>query len=211
MNDQQKKILMIFIPTILAWLFGAKLFSFLNMPSDFFRTEVIGLTSAILFFAFKILSWDDVRGIPWEIFLLIGGALTLGQLLIDTGAASFLAVNLFLKISFLPEPIILLFIVMFSMTLSNLVNNSSTTIILVPVLMQSFSFLNIDIRLMAMAVAMATAISPLTPIAMPGFSLIYGTGRVKRREMIKTGFKVAMICGPILVLLLSFINWFLFV
>ena len=94
------------------------------------------------------------------------------------------------------------------MVLSNLVNNSSTTIILVPVLIQSFSFLAIDIRLMAMAVAMATAVSPLTPIAIPSFSLIYGTGKINRREMIKTGFKVALICGPVLAILLSVINYF---
>lgn len=209
LNDQQKKLLLIFIPTILAWLFGAKLFSFLNLPNDFFRTEVIGLTSAILLFTFKILSWDDVRGIPWEIFLLMGGALTLGQILIDTGVASLLAIGVFSKISFFPSPLILFFIILFSMVLSNLVNNSSTTIILVPVLMQAFSFLNIDLRLMAMAVAMATAISPLTPIAMPGFSLIYGTGKVKRSEMINTGLKIALVCAPILTLLLSFFNWFL--
>jgi len=208
LNDDQKKILIIFIPTILAWLFGAKLFSFLNLPIDFFRTEVIGLSAAILFFVLKVLKWDDVRGIPWEIFLLVGGALTLGQILIDTGAASFLAINLFAKLSFLPDPVIILIIVIFAMVLSNLVNNSSTTIILVPVLIQSFSFLAIDIRLMAMAVAMATAVSPLTPIAIPSFSLIYGTGKINRREMIKTGFKVALICGPVLAILLSVINYF---
>jgi len=161
-----------------------------------------------LFFVLKVLKWDDVRGIPWEIFLLVGGALTLGQILIDTGAASFLAINLFAKLSFLPDPVIILIIVIFAMVLSNLVNNSSTTIILVPVLIQSFSFLAIDIRLMAMAVAMATAVSPLTPIAIPSFSLIYGTGKINRREMIKTGFKVALICGPVLAILLSVINYF---
>ncbi len=210
LNHQQKKILMIFIPTILAWLFGAKLFAFLNLPSDFFRTEVVGLTASILFFVLNILRWDDVRGIPWEIFLLVGGGLTLGQILIDTGAASFIAVNMFSKLTFLPKPFIILLLVLISMLLANFVNNSSTTIILVPVLMQAFPFLNINIKLMAMAVAMATAISPLTPIAMPAFSLIYGTGKVRRREMIKTGLRVAVFAGPVMALMLAAINWLFF-
>ena len=189
---------------------GAKLFTFLNLPIDFFRTEVIGLTASILFFVLNILSWDDVRGIPWEIFLLVGGGLTLGQILIDTGAASFIAVNLFSKLTYLPKPVILIILVVLSMILANFVNNSSTTIMLVPVVIQAFPFLNINIRLMAMTIAMATAISPLTPIAMPAFSLIYGTGKVDRKEMIKTGFRMAMFLAPILVLMLSLINWFFF-
>jgi solute carrier family 13 (sodium-dependent dicarboxylate transporter), member 2/3/5 len=210
LTHQQKKILLIFIPTILIWLFGGEVVSFLNLPDDFYRTEVVGLTAAILLFVFNILDWDDVRRIPWEIFLLVGGGLTLGQLLIQTGAASYIATEMIRVMAWMPTPVIIFIFVAMAMVLANFVNNSSTTIILVPVVMQVAEFLDINVKLLAMTVAMATAVSPLTPIAMPAFSLIYGTGYVKRRDMIKTGFKVAIICGPILAGVMSLINWFFF-
>jgi solute carrier family 13 (sodium-dependent dicarboxylate transporter), member 2/3/5 len=209
-NHQQTKILLIFFPTILLWLFGDNIGSFLNFPQDFYRTEIIGLTSAILLFVFKILDWDDVRRVPWEIFLLVGGGLTLGHILIQTGAASFIASKLISQISFLPVPAIIFVFVVLAMVLANFVNNSSTTIILVPVLIESASFLDINVNLISMAIAFATAIAPLTPIAMPAFSLIYGTGHVRRKEMITTGFKVASVCGPILAIILSLMHWFWF-
>jgi len=90
--------------------------------------------------------------------------------------------------------------------LANFVNNSSATIILVPVIMEISPYLNINVQLLAMTIAMATAIGPLTPIAMPAFSLIYGTGRVRRMEMIKTGFIVALVCAPILAFMVYLFN-----
>ncbi|MBN2367911.1 anion permease, partial [Candidatus Woesearchaeota archaeon] len=194
----QRRLITIFIPTIILWLFGGELTSFLGLPIDFYRTEIIGLASCILLFSFRVLQWEDVRRIPWEIFLLVGGGLTLGQILIDSGSAAFLAERLFPVISFFPDFIIIFIIVMISMVLGNFVNNSSATIILVPVIINIAPLLGINYALLAMTVAMATAISPLTPMALPGFSIIYGTGHVTRKEMVRTGLAIALICGPVL-------------
>ena len=198
LNKSQKKLLLIFIPTILLWLFGDKIGYIFNFPQEFYSIEVIGLTALILLFAFRVLEWDDVRRIPWEIFLLVGGGLTLGQILIDTGSATFLAGKLFSLISFIPLPLVVFLLIIIVMVLANFVNNSSATIIFVPVLLEIAGLLNMNYRILAMSAAMATAIAPLTPIAMPAFSIIYGTGKVQRREMITTGFKIASICAPVL-------------
>jgi len=198
LNNDQKKILFIFFPTIFLWLFGSRISSFLNLPGDFYRTEIIGLSAAMLLFVFKILDWDDVRRIPWEIFLLVGGGLTLGHVLINSNTASFIATSMFSRLSFLHDAFIVIIIVFVSIVLTNFVNNSSTTIILVPVLIELSELLNMPPTVLAMAAAMATAVAPLTPIAMPSFSLIYGTGEVRRSEMIKTGLVISLFGGIVL-------------
>ena len=66
--------------------------------------------------------------------------------------------------------------------------------------------LGINARLLAMTAAMATAIAPLTPIAMPAFSFIYGTGKVSRREMVNTGLSIASICGVVLAAVIYVLN-----
>jgi len=207
----QRKLLMIFFPTIFLWLFGGELTSFLGLPPEFYRTEIIGLSAAILLFIFRIMAWEDVRRIPWEIFLLVGGGLTLGQILIDTGTASYIATNIFSILSLLPNPMIIIILVFISILLANFVNNSSATIILVPVLLDLSPLLNIDRTLLAMTAALATGVAPLTPIAMPAFSIIYGTGKVSRSEMIRTGLSIATICGLVLAAMIYLMNKFIFI
>ncbi len=211
LNKNQRKLLMIFFPTIFLWLFGGELTAFLNLPIDFYRTEVIGLSAAILLFVFRVLEWEDVRRIPWEIFLLVGGGLTLGQILIDTGTAHFIATKLFSVVSLLPNSMIIIILVFISILLANFVNNSSATIILVPVLLDLSPLLGINQRLLVMTAALATGIAPLTPIAMPAFSIIYGTGKVSRSEMIRTGLSVATICGLVLAGMIYVMNRFFYI
>ena len=57
-----------------------------------------------------------------------------------------------------------------------------------------------------MIVPMSTAVAALTPLAMPSFSIIYGTGVVSRKEMIRTGFIVASVCGPVLATIIFVLN-----
>ena len=206
----QRKLLTIFLPTIFLWLFGGELTSFLHLPIDFYRTEVIGLSSAILLFAFRVLEWDDVRRIPWEIFLLVGGGLTLGQILIDTGTSHFIAGKIFSIISIMPDLIIIILVVFITILLANFVNNSSATIILVPVLLDLSPLLGINQKLLAMTAAFATGVAPLTPIAMPAFSIIYGTGKISRSKMIKTGIYISVICGLVLSAIIYFMNMFVY-
>ncbi|MBU0758113.1 MAG: DASS family sodium-coupled anion symporter [Nanoarchaeota archaeon] len=206
LNRNQKKVLAIFFPTILLWLFGGKISAVLSLPIDFYRTEIIGLSAAILLFAFKILRWNDVRKIPWEIFLLVGGGLTLGQILTDTGTAAFMADRLFAVLFILPKFLSILLIVFLAILLANFVNNSSATIILVPIILNLPASLGLDRILLALAATMATAISPLTPIAIPSFSLIYGTGFVSRKEMIHLGLIISSICGIALTLMVYLLN-----
>ena len=210
LNKNQRKLLMIFFPTIFLWLFGGELTAFLNLPIEFYRTEIIGLSAAILLFVFRVLEWEDVRRIPWEIFLLVGGGLTLGQILIDTGTAHFIATKLFSVVSLLPNSMILVILVFISILLANFVNNSSATIILVPVLLDLSPLLGINQRLLVMTAALATGVAPLTPIAMPAFSIIYGTGKVSRGEMIRTGLTVATICGLVLAGMIYVMNRFFY-
>ena len=206
----QKKLLLIFFPTIILWLFGGKISMIMRIPLDFYRTEVIGLAAVILLFVFHVLDWDDVRKIRWEIFLLVGGGLTLGQILIDSGAASLMAGKFYLIFRNMPVFIVLFAIVVLSIILTNFVNNSSSTIILVPVLIQLGPMLSINPKMLAITAAMATAISTLTPIAMPSFSLIYGTGKVTRKEMIKTGFYISLICSIILTSIIFVMGKFIY-
>jgi sodium-dependent dicarboxylate transporter 2/3/5 len=66
--------------------------SFIPALQPIDKTAVI-LVSTVLFFVFGILDLSDLEDVPWNIFLLFAGAMSIGFCLWDTGAAKWLAVH----------------------------------------------------------------------------------------------------------------------
>jgi solute carrier family 13 (sodium-dependent dicarboxylate transporter), member 2/3/5 len=96
------------------------------------KTGVI-LVSSILFFVTGILSIEDLEDIPWNIILLFGGAMSIGNCLWETGAANWLAVNwlvLFQKANWF---IFVMGIAFFVMIMTNFIMNVAAIAISLPV------------------------------------------------------------------------------
>jgi len=145
--------------------------------------------------------WSDARSIAWEVLLLIGGGLALGKVLINTGASKLFS-DFILSYFTGIHPLIVLMVIMYmAIFLANFVNNSSTVIILVPTLMALGDSMNLSPIMLALAVAHAVALSFITPISIPAFSIIYSTHLVDRKDMIKSG----LIIGFINTIIVSFI------
>jgi sodium-dependent dicarboxylate transporter 2/3/5 len=189
----QKKTLAIFILTILLWIFGQNIASLLGLSSELFSATIISLFSVCLLFTFNILDWSDIQQIPWQILLLIGGGLTLGKLLVDTGTSSLFADFFQDYLSGVPTFFLIVIIMYLSIFLANFVNNSSTVIVLVPTLIQLGSSLGINPIILALASSHAVALSFITPISIPGLSIIYGTNLVARKDMVRTGLIISLI------------------
>jgi len=96
------------------------------------KTGII-LISSILFFITGILSIEDLEDIPWNIILLFGGAMSIGNCLWETGAANWLAVNwlvLFQKANWF---VFVLGITFFVMIMTNFIMNVAAIAISLPV------------------------------------------------------------------------------
>ena len=74
----------------------------------------------------KLLSWDDMIKIPWDIILLFGGGLTLAASFANTGLSDWIGNNLiYLKGTHVA--IILLIIIALINFLTEITSNSATT------------------------------------------------------------------------------------
>jgi sodium-dependent dicarboxylate transporter 2/3/5 len=96
------------------------------------KTGII-LISSILFFIFGILTIEDLEEIPWNIILLFGGAMSIGNCLWETGAANWLAVNwlvLFQKANWF---VFIMGIAFFVLTMTNFIMNVAAIAISLPV------------------------------------------------------------------------------
>lgn len=81
----------------------------------------------------RVASWDDInQNTDWGVLMLFGGGLTLSAILKQTGANAFLAEHLSNGLATMPIFIILLCLAAFVVFLTELVSNTATAALLVP-------------------------------------------------------------------------------
>ena len=114
--------------------------------------------------------------IEWPVIVLLGSMIPLGTALEESGGTQLLA-NLLVDNAGSYGPVTVLVIFMITtMTLSDVLNNTATTIIAAPVALSIATSLNVSADPFLMAVAVAASCAFLTPIGHKNNTLILGPG-----------------------------------
>jgi sodium-dependent dicarboxylate transporter 2/3/5 len=125
-----KEILTLII--VFGSIMAMSLRSFVPFIGAIDKTAII-LTSTILLFVTRILEIKDLEDIPWNIFLLFGGAMSIGFCLWDTGAAKWLAVNWLAMFKEANWFVFVMSIAFFVMVMTNFIMNVAAIAISLPV------------------------------------------------------------------------------
>ncbi len=154
--------------------------------------------------------WEQLLKISWENVLMIGTNLSMGLVLISTGAAGYLATTLF------PEPVLPVifgFSVLGFVLLGSLVhfyhlfigNVSTLIIILVPMVLELGTRTGVDPLYWILITGAASLLGFLLVIqTMPGI-IVYGTGHLEALDFIKAGLPLTL--ASVLVLALAARYW----
>ncbi|MEM3038897.1 MAG: SLC13 family permease [Thermoplasmata archaeon] len=188
----EKKTLGIFFPTVILWVAGADIGALFGFPPSFMSATIVALTAAFLLFLTKTLEWQDARSISWDIFLIIGAGLALGEGMQFSGTAIWIANLLVGYTGGLHVVLIMLAIIALTVALSNFMSNTATVAILAPILLGMSDALGIDAKFLVLACGLSVSLSFATPIGTPPFTLIFSTGMVSRGEIAKGGLKVTL-------------------
>ncbi len=134
-----------------------------------------GLT--VLYVLFNIVPLRQLYdAIEWPVVVLIGSLIPIGAALQTSGGTEFLASGL-LNLAQGAEPWLILTILMIvTMTLSDVLNNTATALIAAPVAIGVASKLGVSADPFLMAVAIAASCAFLTPIGHKNNTLIMGPG-----------------------------------
>ncbi|MBU1159034.1 MAG: SLC13 family permease [Candidatus Thermoplasmatota archaeon] len=197
----EMKTLGIFLPTVALWIVGANIGEMLGFPASFMSATIVALGAVVILFATRTLDWQDARTISWDIFLIIGAGLALGEGLQVSGAAGWMAEQLISVTHGFHILVIMLIIAGVSVTLSNFMSNTATAAILAPVLIGMSSVLGVDPKLLVLVCGLCVSLSFMTPIGTPPFTLIFSTGIVSRRDIAIGGMRVTIPAILIVVLM----------
>ncbi len=114
--------------------------------------------------------------INWPVIVLLGSLIPLGQALEDVGGTKLLAELFVSNVGAMPDWVILSLLMILTMTLSDVLNNTATTIVAAPVGMEIAASLNVSADPFLMAIAIAASSAFLTPIGHKNNMLIMGPG-----------------------------------
>ncbi len=147
----------------------------------------------------KIIDWEDVKGISWGIFLVIGAGLSLGEALSRTGATDWFADLIVPIIKGPPLILSLMLLIYISALMTNVMNNTTIAAVFVPILISlAKSDPNFNAVQLVLPVTLATTFGYSLPSASGRMSLIAASGIVKRSEMMRNGLVLTLVSSGVL-------------
>jgi di/tricarboxylate transporter len=114
--------------------------------------------------------------IEWPVVVLLGSMLPLGAALETSGGTALIAANIVGLTQGLPAAVVLTVLMVVTMTLSDVLNNTATTVIAAPIAVDIAGRLGSNPDPFLMAVAVAASCAFLTPIGHKNNTLIMGPG-----------------------------------
>jgi sodium-dependent dicarboxylate transporter 2/3/5 len=185
--------------TIVFWVFGASLERLLGLPPTSLSATVVAILAVGYLSVRQIIDWNDVKGVSWGIFFIVGAGLSLGEALSRTGVTDWLATLITPVVSGPPLLVTLMVLVYLSALLTNILNNTTIAAVFVPILIaiaQADPSLN-PVQLV-LPVTLATTFGYSLPSASGRMALVSGTGIVKSNDMMRYGLIMTGVSTAIL-------------
>lgn len=207
MSKEEKLVTAIFSLTAFLWIFKMPInnlvgFSLLNDTS----TAMIG--GSLMFIAptdFRtgkgLVPWDATKRLPWGILLLFGGGMTLAKAMETTGIIQVIADIVEQNpMSSLAVYVILIGSMLF---LTELMSNVALATVYIPVVIGIARGLEMDPLVLSIPVALAASCAFMMPISTPPNAIVFSSGHIRIKDMIRAGFLLNII-SIILLTLASF-------
>jgi sodium-dependent dicarboxylate transporter 2/3/5 len=133
------------------------------------------------------LSWREGHQVNWGIILLFGGGLSLGTLAASTGVARWVGEGL-KEMGLARTGAGLLFCAVgLSILVSEFASNSAATTLLVPMVIAAAEAAGLDPVRPTLGVGLAATCGFIFPVSTPPNAIVFGTGLVPLKRMIRTG------------------------
>ncbi|MFN8250850.1 MAG: DASS family sodium-coupled anion symporter [Ferruginibacter sp.] len=210
---QEKRVLAVFGTTALLWITK----DIINTSQKLVQLDdtIIALLGAISLFIVpsgrskeapeeRLLEWEDTKNMAWGILLLFGGGIALAKALEDAQLmqklgqyiASFATSNV----------LVLIFVVaLVSVFLSEVMSNIAQVIVMAPVISAVADALHINPLLLGIPMTLGASCAGMLPMGTPPNAIVFSSGHIKLKHMLKTGFVMNIIS----VILITLFCWLL--
>ncbi len=202
-SKAEKYTLVVFLATLLLW--STDSYTGLSVV-------IVGLISviALLFPKYGVTTWKTVEEkIPWDVFVLYGAGLSLGSVLVSSGAAKWIANTVFTPLQGFPVTmqVILLIWVVTAMQMLFTGGGPKATA-LVPIIIAYSMSIGVDLLSFALILGMNMPHQYLLPVSNMPNAVICGTPHITPNELMRTGLIISIVaCTFMSLMVVTYWSW----
>lgn len=220
-NRDQRVVILMFILTVLAWFtrpdftLGDRTIpgwaSLTGLGSRVNDGMVVIVTCLILFMIpartepRRILEWRDVHRLPYGIVLLFGSGFALAMGFANAGLSDWLAARLTALQTVHPLVLLLISGVIITV-ISEFASNIACVQMVLPVMVAIGAETAFPVKGLMLATTLFASLGFMMPVATAPNTIVFGSGFIRTREMIRTGFWINLIG----IILISLVVWLSF-
>jgi sodium-dependent dicarboxylate transporter 2/3/5 len=207
MSMNEKKVALIFILTIGAWVFRGQLTS-IQLLSNL-TDAGIAITAAFILFIIpsqdkrkELLEWRDMQQLPWGLVLLFGGGLALAKSIMTSGLANWIGNNLEFLTQYSAFALVLILVICV-IFLTEILSNTALTLSFLPIVSMVAINLQMSVQMLGTILVIAASCAFMLPTATPPNTVIFASGKIRVYEMAKKGIVLNLMC---ILILMSFFS-----
>ena len=205
---EEKMVAVVFGLTALAWVTKSfllgKIFPTIN-------DTIIALMGAMLLFLIPstsrrgaLINWKEAVKLPWGVLLLYGGGLAIAAAFQTSGLATWIGTQMTV-IQGLSLFLMIVIIVASVNFLTELTSNLATTAMLLPILASMAVALDIHPMFFMVSATLAASCAFMLPVATPPNAVVFGSGKLEIKDMVRTGIWMNLFSIALITLLIYFL------
>jgi sodium-dependent dicarboxylate transporter 2/3/5 len=218
MSYEEKVVSVVFCLTAVLWftradidfgIFSVKGWSNLFPDKTFLSDSTVAVLMAVILFLIPakaekgraIIAWEDVTKLPYDIVLLFGGGFAMAKGFELSGLSNWLALQL--KFDSTTNIYLLIFGLCILITIiSEFASNVACIQLMLPILIAMQGTIGCHPLVLMIPATLAASLGFMLPVATAPNTIVFGSNRLKVKDMLKAGFALDVI-GILLITLAS--------
>jgi sodium-dependent dicarboxylate transporter 2/3/5 len=166
----------------------------------FVDDSTVAVVGALVLFAWpsstrpgqRLMDWPTAKRIPWEVVLLFGGGIALADAFKTSGLSTSVAESLTGLAGL--HALVLIGVIALAVTfLTEVTSNTATSTILMPVLAAFATAAGLAPEVVMVPAVLSASCAFMLPVATAPNAIVYGSGRVPIRAMVRTGIVLNLV------------------
>jgi sodium-dependent dicarboxylate transporter 2/3/5 len=221
LSFEEKAVATVFSLTALCWMFRQDIvigsltipgWSNLLANADLINDGTVAILAALLLFIIpaknqqnytRLADSEIISNLPWNIVLLFGGGFALAMGFTVSGLSEFIG-DKFIGMQDLDPMALVAGISAIVVFLTEVTSNTATSQILLPLVASVAKQIEINPLLLMLPVTLSASMAFMMPVATPPNAIVFASGQLRIRDMIKTG----LIINLLAIILITLQTWF---